>query len=207
LGAVLACPALAAQPTDPAAEAPAQAVGAEVPELPELPDLNFSLPPLERYGEIIERPLFMPNRKPQKPDEQPQMEANGPVNPLQARLLGTIITPQKRQALIEDMLAGKILHLEQGMPIQDWQVKEIQPDRVVLARQGQSQPQELLLRTYNEPQAVAPGSDVMGGPVSNVPKAVRSSPVPRPATPMTPAQRRILERRYERRYDRRQRAR
>jgi hypothetical protein len=205
LGAVLAYPGLAAQPTDSTAvEAPAQAGAAEVPELP---DLNFSLPPLEQYGEIIERPLFMPDRKPQKQEEQAQVEATGPVNSPQARLLGTIITPQKRQALIEDILAGKILHLEQGMPIQDWQVQEIQPDRVVLARQGQSQPQELLLRTYNEPQAVAPGSEVMAGQVPNVPpnvpNAARSSPVPRPATPMTPAQRRILERRY----DRRQRAR
>jgi hypothetical protein len=198
-------------------EDPASSQEAVSEDVPELPGMHFSLPPLEHYREIVERPLFMPDRKPQKPEEQAEVTAPGPVNPLQVRLLGTIITPQKREALIEDTVAGRVLHLAPGMPIQDWQVKEIKPDRVVLVRQGQ--PQELLLRTYNEPQAAIPKGPMVAGRMPNVPRtplgmppgmpnvpgrmpnAIQPKSLPQPAIPqqLTPAQRRILERRYERR--------
>jgi len=133
--------------------APSKAVSAD--KLPELPPMNFSLPPLSHYHEIVERPLFMPDRKPQQPEQQQATTPVVPVNPPQARLIGTVITPSKRQALIQDMLAGKIVRVEQGMPVQDWQVKEILPDRLVLAHAG-GEPQELMLRVYDKvPVAVA----------------------------------------------------
>jgi general secretion pathway protein N len=169
--------------------APPRAVPAD--KLPELPPMDFSLPPLTHYHEIVERPLFMPDRKPQQPEQQQAPAAVVTVNPPQARLIGTVITPAKRQALIQDLTAGKIVRVEQGMPVQDWQVKEILPDRLVLARAG-GEPQELMLRVYDKvpvavagpiqtqqyPQPVPPG--IMPGIMPGVQPGVQPGIQPRP---------------------------
>ena len=145
-------------------------------KLPELPPMDFSLPPLTHYHEIVERPLFMPDRKPQQPEQQQAPAAVVPVNPPQARLIGTIITPAKRQALIQDMLAGKIVRVEQGMPVQDWQVKEILPDRLVFARAG-GEPQELMLRVYEKVPVAA------AGPMAGLSAPVQMQQYPQPVPP------------------------
>jgi general secretion pathway protein N len=171
--------AIAAEIKTPAKTPAAPPRAASADKLPELPPMDFSLPPLTHYHEIVERPLFMPDRKPQQPDEQQAPTAAVTVNPPQARLIGTVITPAKRQALIQDLTAGKVVRVEQGMPVQDWQVKEILPDRLVLARAG-GQPQELMLRVYDKVPVEMAAAGQMATPY---PAPVQMRQVPQPVPP------------------------
>jgi Type II secretion system protein C len=119
------------------------------PVLVEDVQAEFSLPPLGHYSEIVERPLFTTDRKPPAavPEEE-QAVAAGPMVSLPWRLVGVVITPQRRQAILQGGAANTTLHVEPGMQVDQWRVAEVQPDRIVLAMG--SQQEQLLLHDYDD---------------------------------------------------------
>ena len=107
----------------------------------------FSLPPLQRYAVVTERPLFSPDRKP------PQHTAETAGAWSSFVLAGIIITPQSREALIAHGKPQAIAHLQEGQALEGWTITSIYPDRVVF-RDGVDE-HELRLTPKAAPPAVA----------------------------------------------------
>ena len=87
----------------------------------------FSLPPVQSFASITDRPLFSQSRR---PSPQGTDDSLGPWSSFV--LAGIIISPVSREALI---LHGKppiVVHVQEGQDVDGWLVTSILPDRVVL---------------------------------------------------------------------------
>lgn len=86
---------------------------------------TFSLPPLQRFAVVTERPLFSPDRKP------PQHAADTAGAWSSFVLAGIVITPQSREALVLHGKPQAIAHLQEGQALEGWTITSIYADRVV----------------------------------------------------------------------------
>jgi len=123
-------------------------------------------------SEILERPLFSPSRQSaDKPDSEGVAQAPPPPPPpqLPARLAGTNIRHDARQALFEVQAGQKAIALSEGQEINGWTVASIQPDQVVL-------------RSTAGEQVMKPGHLAR-------PAAARSLQIRKPAAPGKPGAR------------------
>jgi general secretion pathway protein N len=107
----------------------------------------FSLPPVQRFAIVTERPLFSPNRKP------PQHTDDAAGAWPSFVLAGIIITPASREALVLHGKPQSIAHIQEGQALEGWTVTSIDPDRVVF-RDGLSE-HELKLIPKAPPPTVA----------------------------------------------------
>lgn len=105
-----------------------------------LSETQVELPGLQVYSDIANRPVFSEDRQPvvkidEQAGEQPEPEPEAPTAPLNIALTGIIHTPQMRIALMRDNGTGTALSLQEDMFLPGdqggWQVKEIEPLRVV----------------------------------------------------------------------------
>lgn len=162
-----------------ASSAPANGQGEAVPL--DVLDETIALDELrdrEAYNEIIERPLFLPDRRPPDPDEDEEDQA-----PLDAEavsietldLLAIIITPQLAKAWVRQGQATDHTEVRQGEEIAGWTVAEIRGDRLILERQDETGTLEL--RSY-EAQPTSPQRTARQGPFSRPgpPKPPRPQP-------------------------------
>lgn len=135
------------------AETPAPAAGAVAPppegHLPQ-PDqepaqeaLIQRLPPLERFAEMVERPLFSPTRRPEPlgtvaPSDDgsadPVPVATGPDEP-GIRFVGTVGQSGSMTAVVIRADGGEALRLATGDRIEGWEVAEVTTSELVLRRE------------------------------------------------------------------------
>jgi general secretion pathway protein N len=85
----------------------------------------FTLPPLQRFAVITERPLFSPDRKPQQHADDSAGAWSSFV------LAGIIITPQSREALVLHGKPQTVAHVQEGQAVEGWTMTSIYPDHVV----------------------------------------------------------------------------
>ena len=97
------------------------------------------LPPLERFRETAERPLFAPDRR---PAAAPSLATFG------MRLEGLVAIGAERRAIVK-LSDGRTARVGPGERIGDWTVQRIEPDRLVLEADGR--------RLELTPQRSAPG--------------------------------------------------
>lgn len=135
---------------------------AEQEEADAVPDTAAADNPAVRaeteYDIIVERPLFMPDRKPYvapKPVVAPRPEtARKPiVSEMRFSLSAVVMSRDKSLALIRSGQNGKLHKLYQGDKYQGWQLIGIRPDHISL-RQG-DEIRHLELPGGREPQASA----------------------------------------------------
>ncbi|HXH03626.1 MAG TPA: hypothetical protein VNN09_09930, partial [Candidatus Competibacteraceae bacterium] len=149
---------------------PAPVAGGGALALPPLKEL----PPLSAYQEIVERPLFLPDRRP--PAEEPP-----PPEPVAEEgewlLQGVMITEDVTVALIQPQGGeGKTLLLRVGDNLDSWSVESIAADQVVLSREdGESRTLPLL---RNQRQIDLPTRMPVAPPA-----AAQPSPTPEGAEP------------------------
>jgi hypothetical protein len=98
-------------------------------------------PPLQEFSEIVERPLFDGSRRPFEPPEPTAQTAvtprpPPPTPPPRITLIGVVITPQSRSALLLDELRRELIRASVGTSVSGWELSEVSPEGVVL-RQGQ----------------------------------------------------------------------
>jgi hypothetical protein len=86
-----------------------------------------ALPLLTGYGAIVERPLFSRSRRP----PAGAAAALGPSIESRYRLLGIVAAGPKKKAFVAD--GARRLDITEGDTLDGWTVKEIGPDRMVLA--------------------------------------------------------------------------
>lgn len=94
------------------------------------------------FDEILQRPLFVPERRP--PAEPAPVEAElapeaDPVPELELRLEGIAVVGSTRVAVLRDFGNNLGLRLTEGMEYQGWKLEEIHAQGAVLTRDGQIQ--------------------------------------------------------------------
>ena len=119
------------------AAVPLSQVSADSPE--HEPFKPFEVPPLDQYSEIVERPLFLETRRP-PPPEIPDVaveEEEQPVEEQVFTLLGVMVTPDSKMALVEVDESGNVARLKVGDEVEGWELDSVSADNVVL-RKGES---------------------------------------------------------------------
>lgn len=113
-------------------------------------------PPKEAYASVIERPLFLPERRPPAEEPEELVIEDEPLPELTGvDLTAVVITPAVVSAWVRSSESQGIQRLRLGQDYQGWTVKTIEPARLVLERQGETN--ELPLRDYsNAPPPIPP---------------------------------------------------
>lgn len=121
----------------------------------ELPQLRLAKQSGESFIGIVERPLFIEGRKPLPDIETTSTEASANDQLDDWTLIG-IYTKNKRQVALfrKQNEAGKFLKLNEDQTISNWQLKQIQADRVVLQQGGQEK--SVILRKPRLPSKMPP---------------------------------------------------
>jgi len=115
-----------------AAASPAQTADRSLPELP----------PIESFSETIERPLFLPDRRPPAIEEK-QEEAENVESGL-FTLVGIIVSPAQRIALVKVRGSETVLQLSEGQQANGWTVLQIRPEEVIFESNDKTETIELI---------------------------------------------------------------
>ena len=87
--------------------------------------------PIKSYSETLRRPLFHASRKP-----APKLQAASPEAPAVkapvVKLLGVVIGPEGRSALIRTPKVADLVEVFVGERIEGWRLESIETDRIVL---------------------------------------------------------------------------
>lgn len=103
---------------------------AKIPALPAAE--TFSMPPIEDFGETLDRPLFSKIRRPPAPAPDAPAQEPEKKQKVKVRLAGVIISPEERVALVQEPRAREITRLRVGQEIEGWVLESILADRIVL---------------------------------------------------------------------------
>lgn len=108
----------------------------------------FVLPPVAAFSEIVERPVFSPNRR-LPSDFEPKSETvdivpNQPGS-LDLEVVG-IITGPRKLALLRAASGGRMHPMAEGDELSGWTLVAIEPFRLVFRRDGDEQTFEIEYR-------------------------------------------------------------
>ena len=110
---------------------------------------SFSLPPLQSFNAVTDRPLFAQNRR-------PPAQGSDDAGPWQSLVLaGIIISATSREALILHGKPQTAAHIAEGQDVEGWVVTSILPDRIVI-RNGSSEHELKLLEKSGSDRAPPP---------------------------------------------------
>jgi hypothetical protein len=93
-------------------------------------DPTFAMPPLNSFAEVVARPLFSPTRRPPA--------ASTGARPANFTLVGIVISPQERHALLAHGLPSKVDRVTEGQSLDGWTVKSIGDNGITLV-QGENE--------------------------------------------------------------------
>jgi len=148
---------------------PVPAARVDYPVQPE-----FTLPPLEQgFAETTARPMFTPVRRP----PPPSVQEKSTMQKGQFALLGALITRDKSIAMLRDVSSGKATRVEQGKEIRGMTVTRIDPEKVMLTQDGETEELVLKIQPSAKPLA-APKAAPAQQPVQPqaVPQAAGGTP-------------------------------
>jgi general secretion pathway protein N len=120
---------------------------------------GFSMPPLSAYADVVARPLFSSTRR-------PAAQAALDDKPADFTLVGIVISPGERHALLRHGSPAQLEHVVEGQSVDGWTVTSIEPGRVLLAQSGR----EAEINSSTKPgQAAEPKPDYAPGtaPIAN----------------------------------------
>jgi len=127
-----------------------------------LSDTPLQKPAISTFAEIVERPLFTQSRRPAPKKDTKVAEAA--VKPETFELIGVIISPAGRMALLRTLATSEIVRAVEGQTVGGWEVRTIKPTQIVLQQGDDSQVLKI--------------NDAIAPPAANNPAA----PVSPPAT-------------------------
>ena len=105
----------------------------EPAKIPALPAAQaFQMPPIEDFGETLDRPLFSKIRRPPPPAPDAPADKPEKKQTVKVRLAGVVISPEERVALVQEPRAREITRLKVGQEIEGWVLEAILADRIVL---------------------------------------------------------------------------
>ena len=166
--------------------APAETPPAASAEAPAAPAAAPPRPSLAAYAALAERNLFSPTRTETAPEPPRTTTGSGaPAPPApKPRLYGIVLLPEGRgRAYLEDAQRRRVFAYSVGDLVGDARLEQIQSDRVVLRRGGETF--EVLLHDPTKPRQSAASSGVQspeaggaGRPAVGRPPGPAPSPVP-----------------------------
>jgi general secretion pathway protein N len=110
--------------------------------LPAQAQTSDQLPPIESFSETVERPLFLPDRRPPAIEET-QEEAQDVESGL-FTLVGIIVSPTQRIALVKVRGSQTVLQLSEGQQANGWTVLQIRPEEVIFESNDKTETIELI---------------------------------------------------------------
>ena len=103
-------------------------------------ETGWDIPSIEAVAEIVERPLFMENRRPYTApapiviiEPEPQLPVEPDITE-QITLRATIIIGEKRIALIQELANGKQLRLRQGEQFNGWTLTGVETNAISMKK-------------------------------------------------------------------------
>ena len=103
-------------------------------------ETGSDIPFIEAFAEIVERPLFMENRRPYSApapivinEPEPQLPVEPDITE-QIILRATIIIGEKRIALIQELANGKQLRLSQGEQFNGWTLAGVETNAISMKK-------------------------------------------------------------------------
>ncbi len=143
-----------ALPAPPAAQAQATARAQAADR--GLDGVPLEPPPKEDYATVVERPLFLPERRPPPEEAEEPVVEEEPLTELDGvDLTAVVITPAVVSAWVRSPGVSELKRLRLGDDFEGWTVKTIAPDELVLERQGETN--RLSLHDYeNAPPPIPP---------------------------------------------------
>jgi hypothetical protein len=90
---------------------------------------GFTMPPIAAYAEVLARPPFAETRRPPPPASRIDYPAR-----LGGALVGVIIGPAGRHALVEHGEPARLTRVVEGQEIDGWTIRSILRDRIILLR-------------------------------------------------------------------------
>lgn len=149
-------------------------------------DLLLPLEDKEQYAVIMERPLFLPDRRPpeDEPEENQEQKAETDADIASLDLNAILISPGEISAWIRDPKDKRLIHVKPGDGLHGWVVQKILSDRLVLQRQGEND--TLVLRDYkNQPPPVVAPTPPGRQPSKTTPPKPKVPPRPKAANHQT----------------------
>lgn len=162
---------------------------------------DFSQPSLDKhYTQTLERPLFVPTRRPAPPLPPPPPPPPPPKPTMQKgqfQLAGAMILPETSYVILRDVASGKMRRVEKGQTINGILVEAVEAEQVVLSQYDDSEvvtmkvapsPAAPMSQPVQSGQAVSPpASAARAARFSRVERSARAvPPVAAPASPDTP---------------------
>ena len=100
------------------------------------------LPPIDTLSETVERPLFLPDRRPPTIDEAAEESENAESGLF--TLVGIIVSPTQRIALVKVSGSQDVLQLSEGQQANGWTVLQIRPEEVIFESNDKTETIELI---------------------------------------------------------------
>ncbi len=124
-----------------------------LPSIPSVPSRDSMTVPLvdpSLFDVVVERPLFMPDRKPQPVDvgQNSEQPASPPSPPVNVQLLGIVESANGRLALLKSREQAAAYIVGTGKKVDGWQVKNITARMVTLTLDGNSH----ILKLFSPPE-------------------------------------------------------
>jgi hypothetical protein len=127
-------------PVQPAT-AHAAATSSSAATLPDFGDTGIDAPSLSQLVDLLERPLFYPDRRMPEPEEQ--KAAAPPPMPLRLKLEGIAIAGGARVAVLRNLSGNGLMQLTEGDSHDGWTLDTLSSNSAIFSRGGQTS--ELLL--------------------------------------------------------------
>jgi hypothetical protein len=155
----------------------------------DLPE-EYHLPPIEKgYPVTVERPLFVPTRRPAPPPPPPPPPPKPTMKKNQFQLTGVMIMPEASYAVLLEAATGKTRIVQKGQTINGILVKSVEPEHATLTQYDDTE--VLTMKVQPSPKSPKAASGVQGQPgeafPGNVARPGHPSPVP-PANAAQPGQ-------------------
>jgi hypothetical protein len=122
----------------------------------------------EQFPQTVERPLFVPTRRPPPPPPPPPKPS---MHKGQFQLTGVMILPSTSYVMLREVSGGATRRVEKGQTINGILVKDVMPERVVLSQYDEIE--TLVLKVQASPKQVP-------GPVQAESNAPAQAALPRP---------------------------
>ena len=102
----------------------------------------LELPPIETLSETVDRPLFRPDRRPPSEEEEREEVENAESGLFS--LMGIIVSPTQRIALVKVRGSQTVLQLSEGQQANGWTVLQIRPQEVIFESNDKTETIELI---------------------------------------------------------------
>lgn len=91
---------------------------------------------LAGFPETLARPLFNPERRPPEPEKPARPEKPAPAvdSRPQVQLVGVVITPESREALLRWRGQSKLLRIAQHEAVEGWELTRVDDQRITLKK-------------------------------------------------------------------------